>query len=879
MYVSVFSEEDSVLLVGEGNFSFTVDLVDLLRLNITATCLESDPLSEITQSNAEKLRERGVQVCVGVDGTKLSEHPVFGQKRFDKVVFNFPHVGGKMQLGRNRELLRQFLCSAAGMLREGGRVVVSLCRGQGGTPADQPRAWGDTWQAVEMAAHADLVLDDVHPFWKAAFPHYTCVGYRSRDSAFQLDGALVHVFRPAGPLLPLSPATLPTPACNYLLPFLHAFLRSRYHVRPVQLPPRVVGELLSHYCALIPPQGALDTQVGVAHTLVLPTSPPNLSAPPAAVQALLVGGHAGLGADFVRHILEMFHRQHTFSVLVETGLRTVEGKSDVLLASKDEVGSRRLMCEEDLRTVEGKSDVLLASKDEVGSRRLMCEEDLRTVEGKSDVLLASKDEVGSRRLMCEEDLRTVEGKSDVLLASKDEVGSRRLMCEEDLRTVEGKSDVLLASKDEVGSRRLMCEEDLRTVEGKSDVLLASKDEVGSRRLMCEEDLRTVEGKSDVLLASKDEVGSRRLMCEEDLRTVEGKSDVLLASKDEVGSRRLMCEEDLRTVEGKSDVLLASKDEVGSRRLMCEEDLRTVEGKSDVLLASKDKVGSRRLMCEEDLRTVEGKSDVLLASKDEVGSRRLMCEEDLRTVEGKSDVLLASKDEVGSRRLMCEEDLRTVEGKSDVLLASKDEVGSRRLMCEEDLRTVEGKSDVLLASKDEVGSRRLMCEEDLRTVEGKSNVLLASKDEDGSRSLVCEEYVLGGRLLVSVLHLDRLAGVVLGAADWRELWAEGARVEVKDGVPSLKLACLHSVPHVLDVTFRVPCVWLEEKFWAALWDLAGSVISGVSLLNTYQSPEGWTSHCYRITYHSFSKAMSRNKAIMVHHIICKGLVDKLGVAIF
>ena len=65
------------------------------------------------------------------------------------------------------------------MLDDHGDVHVTLCNGQGGTPADQPmREWQNSWQVVAMAAEADLVLSSVHPFKSEEVESYKCTGYR-----------------------------------------------------------------------------------------------------------------------------------------------------------------------------------------------------------------------------------------------------------------------------------------------------------------------------------------------------------------------------------------------------------------------------------------------------------------------------------------------------------------------------------------------------------------------------------------------------------------------------------------------------------------------------------------------------------------------------
>lgn len=56
---------------------------------------------------------------------------------------------------------------------------MTLCKGQGGTPADKPmRAWHDSWQVVSMAANAGLILVRADPFRVEDYETYTSTGFR-----------------------------------------------------------------------------------------------------------------------------------------------------------------------------------------------------------------------------------------------------------------------------------------------------------------------------------------------------------------------------------------------------------------------------------------------------------------------------------------------------------------------------------------------------------------------------------------------------------------------------------------------------------------------------------------------------------------------------
>ena len=73
------------------------------------------------------------------------------------VTFTFPHIGGKMKIKKNRELIRNFALSVSEL--NPSRVLVTLCGGQGGTEYDSvQREECNHWQVVKMMAHGGFVL-------------------------------------------------------------------------------------------------------------------------------------------------------------------------------------------------------------------------------------------------------------------------------------------------------------------------------------------------------------------------------------------------------------------------------------------------------------------------------------------------------------------------------------------------------------------------------------------------------------------------------------------------------------------------------------------------------------------------------------------------
>ncbi|RHY83073.1 hypothetical protein DYB37_000856 [Aphanomyces astaci] len=208
----------SVLIIGDGNFSYACAFVrsvmtydpsgDVLqRLHIRATSLDTHiELLRMYPGAAahvdELKRHDNVRVLHGINGTKLDEYKdMFGIASFDVIVFNFPHYaeGGnkRNKINKHRQLLSQFFHSCNSVLASDGQVWVTLCAGQGGTPAETiVRPVGDTWQVAQCAASSALTLLNVHAVPTDALFKlgYNNVGHRLQEKAFRTHASLTHVF-------------------------------------------------------------------------------------------------------------------------------------------------------------------------------------------------------------------------------------------------------------------------------------------------------------------------------------------------------------------------------------------------------------------------------------------------------------------------------------------------------------------------------------------------------------------------------------------------------------------------------------------------------------------------------------------------------------
>ncbi|KNA03846.1 hypothetical protein SOVF_205200 [Spinacia oleracea] len=169
-----YSSFHQILLLGEGDFSFalSLSLSFASASNIVATSLDSyDSLIKKykrAKSNLDLLEKLGASLIHEVDATKMKLHTDLKMRKFDRIIFNFPHAGfhGKEQnlhlINKHRRLVHDFFSNASGMLRPNGEIHVN----------HKTSAPFSHWNLEKLASQNSLLLIECVPFNIHDYPGY-----------------------------------------------------------------------------------------------------------------------------------------------------------------------------------------------------------------------------------------------------------------------------------------------------------------------------------------------------------------------------------------------------------------------------------------------------------------------------------------------------------------------------------------------------------------------------------------------------------------------------------------------------------------------------------------------------------------------------------
>ncbi|XP_042507050.1 uncharacterized protein At4g26485-like [Macadamia integrifolia] len=98
-WVKHYSSSHRMLLVGEGDFSFSACLARGFgsAKNMISTSLDSKGILMVkhptARANLEELEKLGCIILHEVDCHTMTRHPFLKTMKFDRIIFNFPHAG------------------------------------------------------------------------------------------------------------------------------------------------------------------------------------------------------------------------------------------------------------------------------------------------------------------------------------------------------------------------------------------------------------------------------------------------------------------------------------------------------------------------------------------------------------------------------------------------------------------------------------------------------------------------------------------------------------------------------------------------------------------------------------------------------------------
>ena len=227
---SPYKPHHTLLLIGEGNFSFARSLIHappsagftpLPGCQVTATCYDSFAVAREkyvdAQDNIDALRAAGARVWDNVDASQLhtdnthlpsqpaAHCPVSPPSHYDFVIFNFPHTGsGITDTHKNnqqhQQLLTAFLHSLAAaphLLGPATRVHVTVKLGEPYSSWRVPLLP----RLLPMESRDSVRFVTSVPFWPHLYPlyaHRRTIGFKAGLSAEGNDdiqgGAMTHVF-------------------------------------------------------------------------------------------------------------------------------------------------------------------------------------------------------------------------------------------------------------------------------------------------------------------------------------------------------------------------------------------------------------------------------------------------------------------------------------------------------------------------------------------------------------------------------------------------------------------------------------------------------------------------------------------------------------
>ncbi|KFU89426.1 Ferredoxin-fold anticodon-binding domain-containing protein 1, partial [Chaetura pelagica] len=140
------------------------------------------------------------------------------------------------------------------------------------------------------------------------------------------------------------------------------------------------------------------------------------------------------------------------------------------------------------------------------------------------------------------------------------------------------------------------------------------------------------------------------------------------------------------------------------------------------------------------------------------------------------------------------------------------------------------------------------------------------------------------VVLASLNLDLLAMLICGIPDWRMLWTSDKRFLQQFPRGELRLFksfSLYPPSYVHDVSFWLPDGerFDEVAFHTIARQVSGEMVVSIQLIDSFQRAEtGLKSLCYRLTFQSCDRALSRQEVAQMQERFRKEIAQCLGVTL-
>nr|KYP45078.1 Uncharacterized protein At4g26480 family [Cajanus cajan] len=172
--ITHYRSSHMILLVGEGDFSFSLCLARAFgtAVNMVATSWDSRAYLRRKYGSALRnltdLEALGCTIVHRVDVHTMFDHPLLEHRKFDRIIFNFPHAGfiaresDPYQIKLHKELVSGFMYNAKYMLNRGGEIHVTH---KIAYPFNK-------WNMKKLGKRQRLVLVEEYEFHPHLYPGY-----------------------------------------------------------------------------------------------------------------------------------------------------------------------------------------------------------------------------------------------------------------------------------------------------------------------------------------------------------------------------------------------------------------------------------------------------------------------------------------------------------------------------------------------------------------------------------------------------------------------------------------------------------------------------------------------------------------------------------